>query len=131
MRIALITHDEPPTPLRVGESTLWVRRMSIAAARDIERTRRRGVPRYGNVPADPEALPLLMQQIEDDRLDHVLVRWEGLDGDPPCTREYKVQLPADVREAVFRLANSIARQAAEAEETDGKNSDSPSATPTP
>lgn len=129
MRIALITLDEPPAPLRIGESTLWVRRLSIAAARNIEREARRAVPRPMNGQPDPEALPTLMQQIEDARLDYVLVRWDGLEGDPPCTLENKRNLPGDVREAILRLANSITRQAVQAQETGTKNSDAPSDTP--
>lgn len=129
MRIALIRDDEAPAPLRIGESTLWVRRISIAAAREIERARRRVQPRATNGQPDPDALPALLQAIEDDRLDYALVRWDGLEGDPPCTREHKLQLPGDVREAIFRLAGSIAKAAVEAEATELKNSASPSATP--
>jgi hypothetical protein len=111
--------------LPLGDTTLYVRRIPPSKNREIER-KHRLLTKRGQV-NDPEQVSVFLQGVEDDRLDYALVRWDGMDGDPPCIMENKLRVPDDVREAVFRLSKSIARDMDAVQETGAKNSESPSA----
>jgi|WetSurMetagenome_2_1015567.scaffolds.fasta_scaffold130435_2 hypothetical protein len=128
MRIRLIETDEPTRALPIGESVLHVRRIPATVQRDVERRNRRTL--RTNAQNDPEAMARYMESVEDDLLDYALVRWEGVWGDPPCTRENKLKLSSGPREGVFRVARSDAAEFESEQEAITKNSDAPSSTPT-
>ncbi len=123
MKIRLIDDDEPPIRLPIGESTLWVRRLSPARRRGIAADVRRGLNLTGRAGSDREATIKAAQEIEDRELDAMILKWEGIPGDPPCTRENKLKLPDGVKLAVRSIAESIGYGE---EETEAKNSESPS-----
>ncbi|MGD0263532.1 MAG: hypothetical protein ABSD47_01095 [Candidatus Methylomirabilota bacterium] len=123
MRVRLVADDEAPAPLAIGESTFWVRRIPESRRREVWARRRREIRRApGGV--DSEALAVIGEHVEDDLLDYALVRWEKLEGDPPCSAENKVLLPQSVREILL----TYARGPVGSEEETGKNSAAPSAT---
>lgn len=127
MPIRLIADDEPSQRVPFRGSILLVRRVPLAKRREIEALRRREF-RKAKSADDPDLLAEYHQAVEDDLLDTALTGWEGLDGDPPCTRENKLRLPADALEAirVVRDAPNVLKPT----EDDAKNSAGPSSTPT-
>lgn len=108
MKIQLITDDEPAVRVPIGESALYVRRLSQKRDREILAARRREF-RQGLAAGDPEAVAAFNAAVEDDRLDQAVVKWEDLDGDPPCTRENKLALPLDAQDVVRAIARSVSR----------------------
>ena len=106
MRIRLIADDEPATPARLGESTFSVRRIPTAKRREIEAKRRREFARAARA-GDLEASAACMQAIDDDIIDYALTAWEGLAGNPPCTRENKIRLPESAKAVVRAMADNV------------------------
>jgi hypothetical protein len=127
MPIRLIETNEPSQRVPFKGSVLFVRRLALLECREIEAKRRQEFRKAG-AKDDPDQVAEFLQAVEDDKLDSALTGWEQLDGNPPCTRENKLKLPADVLEAVrvIRDAPNVMQVAAEIEE---KNSDGPSSTP--
>ena len=123
MQVRLIDDDEAPIKLPIGDSTLWVRRLSQAKRRGIAADVRRGLNLSGRAGSDREATIKAAQEIEDRELDAMIERWEGIPGDPPCTRENKAKLPDAAKIAVRVLADSVGYSD---EETGLKNVESPS-----
>lgn len=126
MRVRLIDDDEPPIRVEIGESTFWVRRISASKRREVEARHRRSLRQMDSLGrTSPEAIARFLQAVEDDLLDSLLIRWEGLDGNSECNRENKLRLPEQVKQILRGMAENPSL--AEAEEAEAKNFGSPSA----
>jgi len=127
--IALIKEHEPAQPLEADGSVLWVRRVPVRARRQFEKRRRAEMTYGANGRPTQESATEYAQQLNDDLLDYAIVKWEKVQGDPPCTREEKVDLAMDVQNAVFRLADSISIDHKAIEAYHAKNGSPPSDSP--
>jgi|GEM_PF-3103071 len=127
--IELIKENEPAQPLEADGSVVWVRRIPVRVRRMVEKKRRAEMVIGQNGRPTAESATEYAQQVNDDLLDYAIVRWEQIPGDPPCTREEKVDLPLDVQNGVFRLAESISIDHKAIEAYHAKNGSPPSGSP--
>lgn len=105
--VEIVTEDER-NELRIDDSTIYYRRFSSDVYREIERrhTRRRGNDRAGQPIVDIDH-----GKINDDVLDYTITDWKDVihpvTKEPlPCSREWKLKLPASVRLQVIQSADA-------------------------
>ena len=104
-KIVLVDPNER-WPLRLGDSTLYYRRLSIGALAALER--QQAVPAPGQHRGQPPRMVIPPAALERAICAHVLLDWENVTGPGGEPLEYTPEaarmLPASVREKLVRAA---------------------------